>query len=141
MQESHPKEFLGDVGAALGVAVGADVAVGVAVTDGDGVARQPLAPTREGFSFAGWTYDSKGKDPVDFSKPVQGGGDLMVYRTDLLEKAGIQPPKTWDEYFAAVQKLHDPANGVYGTALRGQRGSGANVWRWMPFPWSAWISH
>lgn len=74
------------------------------------------------------TYDSK-----QWFAPVQGGGDLMVYRTDLLEKAGIQPPKTWDEYFTAVQKLHDPDNGIYGTALRGQRGSGANVWRWMPF--------
>jgi multiple sugar transport system substrate-binding protein len=64
--------------------------------------------------------------------PIQGGGDLMVYRTDLLEKAGVAVPKTWEEYLAAVAKLHDPANGVYGTALRGQRGSGANVWRWMP---------
>ena len=49
------------------------------VTDGDGVARQPLAPTREGYTFAGWTYDSEGKDPVDFSKPVQGGGDHVTF--------------------------------------------------------------
>ncbi len=49
------------------------------VTDGDGVARQPLAPTREGYTFAGWTYDSKGADPVDFSKPVQGGGDHVTF--------------------------------------------------------------
>ena len=49
------------------------------VTDGDGVARQPLAPTREGYTFAGWTYDSKGTDPVDFSKPVQGGGDHVTF--------------------------------------------------------------
>ena len=49
------------------------------VTDSDGVARQPLAPTREGYTFAGWTYDSKGKDPVDFSKPVQGGGDHVTF--------------------------------------------------------------
>ncbi|MGE7370345.1 ABC transporter substrate-binding protein [Neorhizobium sp. NPDC001467] len=73
------------------------------------------------------TYDGK-----QWFAPIQGGGDLMVYRTDLLEKAGVAPPKTWDEYLAAVEKLHDPKNGVYGTALRGQRGSGANVWRWMP---------
>lgn len=65
--------------------------------------------------------------------PLTGGGDLMVYRKDLLAKAGIQPPKTLDEFVAAVKKLHDPANGVYGVALRGQRGSGANVWRWMPY--------
>ena len=49
------------------------------VTDGDGVARQPLAPSREGYTFAGWTYDRDGKDPVDFSKPVQGGGDHVTF--------------------------------------------------------------
>ena len=49
------------------------------VTDGDGVARQPLAPSREGYTFAGWTYDREGTDPVDFSKPVQGGGDHVTF--------------------------------------------------------------
>ena len=49
------------------------------VTDSDGVARQPLAPTRDGYTFAGWTYDSEGTDPVDFSKPVQGGGDHVTF--------------------------------------------------------------
>jgi multiple sugar transport system substrate-binding protein len=65
--------------------------------------------------------------------PITGGGDMMVYRKDLFEKAGIKPPKTLDEFMAAVKKLHDPANGVYGVALRGKRGSGDNVWRWMPY--------
>lgn len=65
--------------------------------------------------------------------PITGGGDMLVYRTDLLEKAGVKPPKTLAEFQAAVKKLHDPANGVYGVALRGQRGSGSNVWRWMPY--------
>lgn len=49
------------------------------VTDSNGVARQPLAPTREGYTFAGWTYDREGTDPVDFSKPVQGGGDHVTF--------------------------------------------------------------
>jgi multiple sugar transport system substrate-binding protein len=57
----------------------------------------------------------------------------MVYRKDLLEKAGLQPPKTLDEMIADVKKLNDPDHGIYGIALRGQRGSGANVWRWMPY--------
>ncbi|WP_112310532.1 ABC transporter substrate-binding protein [Pseudogemmobacter bohemicus] len=64
--------------------------------------------------------------------PIQGGGDLLVWRTDLLEAAGIAPPTTWEEYTAAVAALHDPSKGIYGVALRGQRGSGANVWRWLP---------
>lgn len=74
------------------------------------------------------TYDGK----VWFA-PLTGGGDLMVYRKDLLEAAGITPPKTLDAYIAAVKTLNQPDKGIYGTALRGQRGSGANVWRWMPF--------
>ena len=55
------------------------------VTDGDGVARQPLAPTREGYTFAGWTYDAAGTDPVDFSKPVQGGGDHVTFYAQWTE--------------------------------------------------------
>ncbi len=74
------------------------------------------------------TYDDK----VWFA-PIQGGGDLLIYRTDLLEAAGVEPPKTLDELIAAVETLHDPDNGIYGIALRGQRGSGSNVWRWMPY--------
>ncbi len=58
------------------------------VTDGDGVARQPLAPTREGYTFAGWTYDSKGTDPVDFSKPVQGGGDHVTFYAQWTKDKG-----------------------------------------------------
>ena len=74
------------------------------------------------------TYEGK----IYFA-PLTGGGDLMVYRKDLLDKAGLQPPKTLDELIADVKKLNDPDHGVYGIGLRGQRGSGANVWRWMPY--------
>ena len=58
------------------------------VTDGDGVARQPLAPTREGYTFAGWTYDSEGTDPVDFSKPLVGGGDHATLFAQWTEDKG-----------------------------------------------------
>jgi multiple sugar transport system substrate-binding protein len=74
------------------------------------------------------TYD----DTVWFA-PILGGGDLMVYRRDLLEAAGLEPPTTLDELKEVVAALHDPGNGIYGIGLRGQRGSGANVWRWMPY--------
>lgn len=74
------------------------------------------------------TYDGQA-----WFAPILGGGDLMVYRKDLLEAAGVEVPTTLEELRAAVETLHDPDNGVYGIALRGQRGSGANVWRWMPY--------
>lgn len=74
------------------------------------------------------TFDGK-----PWFAPLTGGGDLLVYRKDLLEAKGIKPPTTLDELFAAAEQLNDPDNGVYGIALRGGRGSGANVWRWMPY--------
>ena len=56
------------------------------VTDSDGVMRQPAAPTREGYTFAGWywhadysgyTDEQKAADKVDFSQPVQS--DVNIY--------------------------------------------------------------
>ena len=70
------------------------------VTDGDGVARQPLAPSREGYTFAGWTYDSKGTDPVDFSKPVQGGGDHVTFYAQWTKDKGADENVKDVLYFA-----------------------------------------
>jgi multiple sugar transport system substrate-binding protein len=72
-------------------------------------------------------------DGVVYFAPILGGGDIMAYRKDLLDAAGIKPPTTVDELKAAVAKLHNPDKGIYGIALRGKRGSGDNVWRWMPY--------
>ena len=56
------------------------------VADSDGVMRQPTAPTREGYTFAGWywhadysgyTDEQKAADKVDFSQPVQS--DVNIY--------------------------------------------------------------
>ena len=70
------------------------------VTDGDGVARQPLAPTREGYTFAGWTYDRDGNDPVDFSKPVQGGGDHVTFYAQWTKDKGTDENVKDVLYFA-----------------------------------------
>lgn len=40
-----------------------------------------------------------------YAVPITSDGGLLYYRKDLLDKAGVQPPKTWDEMKAACQKV------------------------------------
>lgn len=37
---------------------------------------------------------------------VDGDFQMVYYRKDILEKAGLQPPKTWDEYLDVASKIH-----------------------------------
>lgn len=58
------------------------------VADSDGVMRQPTAPTREGYTFAGWywasdlsdlTDEQKDLNKVDFSQSVAGKDHATIY--------------------------------------------------------------
>ncbi|CAB3810666.1 extracellular solute-binding protein [Paraburkholderia fynbosensis] len=49
--------------------------------------------------------------------PYHDGPECLVYRKDLFEAAGLQPPATWDEFVATARHLHAPERGVNGTAL------------------------
>jgi multiple sugar transport system substrate-binding protein len=61
-----------------------------------------------------------------YNMPYAGGGYGQVwYRTDLFTKEGIQPPKTWDEWKVAAQKLTKDGN--YGFALAGAKGGALAV--------------
>jgi multiple sugar transport system substrate-binding protein len=54
--------------------------------------------------------------------PLAGYANVLNYRKDVLEKAGIKPPATQEELLAAVQKLTDTAKEFYGIALLGAKG-------------------
>ena len=62
-------------------------------------------------------------DGKRYGIPVQPHAELTWWRTDLLEAAGLQPPKTTDELLAAAQALHKPDEGVYGFLWKGARGA------------------
>ncbi|WP_123039572.1 ABC transporter substrate-binding protein [Cohnella candidum] len=53
--------------------------------------------------------------------PIISEQEILYYRKDLLEAAGIPVPKTIDELVAAAKKLHDPGKEMYGFVARGQR--------------------
>ena len=74
------------------------------------------------------TFDGK-----PYFAPIEGGGDVMMYRKDIFAAKGMKPPTTLDDYVKDAALLNDPGRGLYGTSLRGRHGSGMNVWRWTPF--------
>jgi multiple sugar transport system substrate-binding protein len=53
--------------------------------------------------------------------PIITEQEILYYRKDLLNKAGVDVPETMDELVAAARKLHDPQHGIYGFVARGQR--------------------
>ncbi|MDX8348100.1 extracellular solute-binding protein [Cognatiyoonia sp. IB215446] len=47
------------------------------------------------------------------SVPVDGWTQMVVYRADLFEGAGLEPPSSYDNVLAAVEALHNPPE-MYG---------------------------
>ena len=95
-----------------------------------------------------------GFDFEDFSKPLVEGLALYdgkwvgipfdipimitMYRKDILEKHGIKPPTTVEEFTAAVQLITkaEKANGIYGTGLQAKSGHYSLNCDWTQMIWN-----
>ncbi len=93
----------------------------------------------------GWLVELAGlDDPADILPAVSGGlsangklyaapfygeSSFIMYRKDLMAKAGLTMPDapTWDFVIDAANKMTDRANGVNGICLRGKAGWGENM--------------
>ena len=93
----------------------------------------------------GWLVELSGiDDPADilpavagglsadgklYAAPFYGESSFVMYRKDLMEKAGLTMPEapTWDFIIDAANKMTDRANGVNGICLRGKAGWGENM--------------
>ncbi|KRF02438.1 ABC transporter substrate-binding protein [Paenibacillus sp. Soil766] len=88
---------------------------------------QPLddyAQKAKDYDFNDFSKSAIGSTTVDSKLagiPIITEQEILYYRKDLLQKAGIAVPKTLEELTAAVKKLHDPKNEMYGFVARGQR--------------------
>ena len=49
-----------------------------------------------------------------YTLPGRTNTDLYYYRTDLLSDSGLEPPVSWSDQVAALQKLHRPDAEQYG---------------------------
>ncbi|WP_176086230.1 sugar ABC transporter substrate-binding protein [Martelella sp. HB161492] len=68
-------------------------------------------------------------DGTLYAAPFYGESAMVMYRTDLAEKAGVTIPEkpTWDEIKTAADAMTDKDNGIYGICLRGKAGWGENM--------------
>jgi sorbitol/mannitol transport system substrate-binding protein len=64
-----------------------------------------------------------------YAAPFYGESSFIMYRKDLMEKAGLTMPDapTWDFVADAARKMTDRATGVNGVCLRGKAGWGENM--------------
>jgi multiple sugar transport system substrate-binding protein len=69
-------------------------------------------------AWAGTMYDGK-----QLGIPFQPHSEILAYRKDLFDAAGLQPPKTTDELLAAAKKLHNSKPGLSGVCWNGARGT------------------
>ncbi len=61
--------------------------------------------------------------------PFASYANLMVYRKDLFEAAGLEPPTTTEQMVAAAKALTDPSKNQYGFVANGAAGApGAQDW-------------
>lgn len=73
--------------------------------------------------------DAVSTDGKLYAAPFYGESSMVMYRTDLFEKAGLKMPEkpTWDFVIDAARKLTDRNAGTYGICLRGKAGWGENM--------------
>jgi sorbitol/mannitol transport system substrate-binding protein len=78
-----------------------------------------LPPIRGGLSVDGKLY----------AAPFYGESSFIMYRTDLMEAAGLEMPEapTWEFIGEAARAMTDRANDINGVCLRGKAGWGENM--------------
>ncbi|MEV8146909.1 extracellular solute-binding protein [Arthrobacter sp. NPDC080073] len=67
---------------------------------------------KSNFSAGAWRDVSQG-DSV-YAIPVDGGPMGLIYRSDIFQKYGLTPPKTWDEFAANAKKVKDAGGPMFG---------------------------
>src|SRR2546423_8619846 len=70
-----------------------------------------------------------------YTIPLDGDFQMVYYRKDLLQKDGLQPPATWDDYISIAQHfqgkdLNGDGKPDYGSCLAMKR-SAQSYWPWL----------
>ncbi len=73
-----------------------------------------------------------------YAMPFEATLMMQAYRTDLYQKAGMQPATALPAYLSNVAKLNNPPK-VYGTEVMGQRGEPI-FYEWVNWLWGEGVS-
>src|SRR5256886_5070685 len=70
-----------------------------------------------------------------YTVPLDGDFQMVYYRTDLLQKDGLKPPETWQDYVSIAQHfqgkdLNGDGKADYGSCLAMKR-SAQSYWAWI----------
>lgn len=69
--------------------------------------------------YADWIWSQVSRDGAVYGVPQDTGPMGLLYRRDLLNSAGIQPPTTWEEFATAAREFHQKQPNAYLTDLPG----------------------
>ena len=72
--------------------------------------------------------DADAVDGKPYGIPYDGEMTVQVYRTDLYDARGLKPADTLEQFVENAKALNDPANRLWGVALRGFAGAGQNMY-------------
>ena len=72
-----------------------------------------------------------------YGLPVRCHVQLLWYRKDLFDKAGLQPPQTWAEVATMGKTIQDQNPGVAGITIPYSQKDGQNLMVWYNFLWGA----
>ena len=80
------------------------------------------ADMEDGYMQICHTYHKDGKL---YMMPTSANFITLWTNDAMFEEAGLEAPKTWDEFFETAEKLTDKEKGQYGYTIRGGSGSAA----------------
>ena len=72
--------------------------------------------------------DADSVDGKPYGIPYDGEVTVQVYRKDLYAAKGLKPAETYEQLVANAKALTDPAQRIYGIAMRGFAGAGQNMY-------------
>src|SRR3954471_10346501 len=72
-----------------------------------------------GGDYVSSLIDAATLDGKVYGKPWYAGARALIYRKDVLAKAGVQPPKSWEDLQAAAAAIKSKVKGVYPIGYTG----------------------